>query len=267
MSSSPDSGLSLEEQLEQKWSLESLECMDVQALISMWWVNSTNHFVLTRRTEWMNSLLYIHIVGFEVLTAVVMKSSVFSDITLCGPLKVNRHFGGTCCFPLQGRRIPQARNQHEAVSKHSQSTSKVYSCYALCFWISRNQHTVTTSAILYSLISAIKHKRNGIMLANCFVLVSCLPYSLTLKMEATCSSETSVDFQRTTRRHIQEARTLLYMLFGRLVPSLILVMQNSSLQIQLLLAHVLTWLFYSIKINVIIIHTEHSQLKIMCHGI
>lgn len=36
MSSSPDSGLSIEEQLEQKWSLESLECMDVQALITMW---------------------------------------------------------------------------------------------------------------------------------------------------------------------------------------------------------------------------------------
>ena len=36
MSSSPDSGLSLEEQLERKWSLENLECVDVQTLISMW---------------------------------------------------------------------------------------------------------------------------------------------------------------------------------------------------------------------------------------
>jgi len=51
MTSSPDSGLSLEEQLERKWSLsglsfeeqlerklslESLECVDVQTLISMW---------------------------------------------------------------------------------------------------------------------------------------------------------------------------------------------------------------------------------------
>jgi hypothetical protein len=34
-------------------------------------------------------------VGFEVPTAVVMKSSIFWDITLCGPLKVNRRFGGT----------------------------------------------------------------------------------------------------------------------------------------------------------------------------
>jgi hypothetical protein len=46
-------------------------------------------------------------VGFEVLTAVVMKSSVFWDITPCNPLKINRHFGGTfrlhvgsACYPL-----------------------------------------------------------------------------------------------------------------------------------------------------------------------
>jgi hypothetical protein len=39
-------------------------------------------------------------------------------------------------------------------------------------------------------------------------LVSCSAYySSTLKMETTCSSETSVDFQQTTRRYIPEART------------------------------------------------------------
>jgi hypothetical protein len=32
----------------------------------------------------------------------------------------------------------------------------------------------------------------------------CLAYSSTLKMEASCSSDTSVDFQRTTRRYITE---------------------------------------------------------------
>jgi hypothetical protein len=35
-----------------------------------------------------------------------------------------------------------------------------------------------------------------------------LAYSLTLKMEATCSSETSVDFQRTTGHYIPKDRTL-----------------------------------------------------------
>jgi hypothetical protein len=30
--------------------------------------------------------------GFEVLTAAIMKSSIFWDITPCSPLKVNRRF-------------------------------------------------------------------------------------------------------------------------------------------------------------------------------
>jgi hypothetical protein len=46
------------------------------------------------------------------------------------------------------------------------------------------------------------------MLAACFILVSCLAYSSTLKMETTCSSETSVDFHRTTLRYIPKHRTL-----------------------------------------------------------
>jgi hypothetical protein len=33
--------------------------------------------------------------GFEVLTAVVVKSTIFWDIMLCIPLSVNRRFGGT----------------------------------------------------------------------------------------------------------------------------------------------------------------------------
>jgi hypothetical protein len=35
------------------------------------------------------------------------------------------------------------------------------------------------------------------LLVTCFMLVYCVAYSSTLKMEATCSSETSVDYQRT----------------------------------------------------------------------
>jgi hypothetical protein len=34
--------------------------------------------------------------GFEVLTEVVMKNSIFWNITPCSLLKVNRNFGGTC---------------------------------------------------------------------------------------------------------------------------------------------------------------------------
>jgi hypothetical protein len=43
----------------------------------------------------------------------ISKSSLFWDITQCSPLKVNRRFGGTCRLHFQGRRISQARNQHE----------------------------------------------------------------------------------------------------------------------------------------------------------
>jgi hypothetical protein len=43
--------------------------------------------------------------------------------------------------------------------------------------------------------------------ATCFTMDSCLLYSSTLKMKA-CSSETSIDIQRTTRHYIPEDRNL-----------------------------------------------------------
>jgi hypothetical protein len=76
----------------------------------------------------------------------VMDNSIFWDITLCIPSKVNRRFGGTC--------------------------------------------------------------RKAFYLPHAFTLVSCSAYSSTLKMEATCSSEMSVSFQRTTWRYIPEDRIL-----------------------------------------------------------
>jgi hypothetical protein len=41
-----------------------------------------------------------------------------------------------------------------------------------------------------------------------FTLISCLAYSSTLKKEATCTSETSADFQWTALRYIPEDRIL-----------------------------------------------------------
>jgi hypothetical protein len=46
------------------------------------------------------------------------------------------------------------------------------------------------------------------LLAASFMLISCLAYSLIPKMEATCVSASSVDFQRTTRGYIAEDRNL-----------------------------------------------------------
>jgi hypothetical protein len=50
----------------------------------------------------------------EVLTAVVMKSFIFWDVTPCSLLKVNQSFRGTCSLILQAERRSQARNQHES---------------------------------------------------------------------------------------------------------------------------------------------------------
>jgi hypothetical protein len=47
------------------------------------------------------------------------------------------------------------------------------------------------------------------LLAACFMLVSCLAYTSTLKMEVICSSETSVGFHRTTQCYNPKDRILL----------------------------------------------------------
>jgi hypothetical protein len=57
------------------------------------------------------TILYV---GSEVLTAVVMKSAIFWDITPCSPLKVSRRFGRTYRLHFQGQRISRARNQRES---------------------------------------------------------------------------------------------------------------------------------------------------------
>jgi hypothetical protein len=51
------------------------------------------------------------LVGFKVLTAVVMKSTISWDITSCSPSKFKRCFGGAYRLHLQGRKISRARNQ------------------------------------------------------------------------------------------------------------------------------------------------------------
>jgi hypothetical protein len=50
-------------------------------------------------------------VGFEVFTAVVMKSIVFWDMTPCSPLSCTRRFGGTYRLHLQDRRISSANQR------------------------------------------------------------------------------------------------------------------------------------------------------------
>jgi hypothetical protein len=66
---------------------------------------------------WQYGMNFRHLgeyVGFKVLTAVVMKSTIFWDITPCSPLKIDWRFGGIYRLHLQGRRIIRARNQRES---------------------------------------------------------------------------------------------------------------------------------------------------------
>jgi hypothetical protein len=63
--------------------------------------------------------MLMRIVGFEVLTAVVIKSTLFWDIMSCSLLKVNRYCGGTYDFHLQGQRISHAETSMKADGKVS----------------------------------------------------------------------------------------------------------------------------------------------------
>jgi hypothetical protein len=54
----------------------------------------------------------IFLLGFEVFTAVVMKSIIFWDVMPCSLFSCNRSFGGTYRLHLQGRRNNFTKNQH-----------------------------------------------------------------------------------------------------------------------------------------------------------
>jgi hypothetical protein len=57
-------------------------------------------------------------VGFEILTAVVMKISVFCDMMSYILLKVNQCFGGTCYLHLQGwKEIKQEASIKQTMSR------------------------------------------------------------------------------------------------------------------------------------------------------
>jgi hypothetical protein len=101
--------------------------------------NKEGHNSFHIRNIYTHVHLCLYSVEVEVLTAVVMKSSVFWDVTPCSPFIVIRRFRET---------------------------------------------------------------------------VFLLAYSSSLKMEATCSSETSVDYQRTIQSYIPEDRTLFFLYYA-----------------------------------------------------
>jgi hypothetical protein len=51
---------------------------------------------------------------------------------------------------------------------------------------------------------SMKQGQQAESIVTCFMTVSCCSYYSVLKMEATCLSETSTDFQRTTQLYMPE---------------------------------------------------------------
>jgi hypothetical protein len=87
----------------------------IRRLNQEWWNGKQEN---TCRVLVQKSQVKTELIGFDILTEVVMKSYIW-DTTPWSPLKVNRRFGGTCWFLLQGWRIIQARNLRQASSKQS----------------------------------------------------------------------------------------------------------------------------------------------------
>jgi hypothetical protein len=161
-------------------------------------------------------------VGFEVFTLVVMKSIIFWDITPCGPLSVNRRFGGTYRLHLQGR-----RNKFSKKPTSKQVASRIICQPEIRVYIENRRYVENWNSV--PILSYGRANGNGVPvfhLPSVFYinpdfrladysachLFACWFFAevifSTLKMEAICSSETSVDIQRTTRRYIPEDDTL-----------------------------------------------------------
>jgi hypothetical protein len=79
-------------------------CSRVETLVPAYqitrsYVTDDDLNICRRKTSNLKTKLYV---GFEILTAAAIKSSIFWGVTL---LKVNTNFGGTCRIHLQGKRI------------------------------------------------------------------------------------------------------------------------------------------------------------------
>jgi hypothetical protein len=97
---------------------------------------------------------------------------------------------------------PKARNQLEAGSK--QSPEEFFWNITPCSPLKVNRRFEGISRL------------HAALLATYFMPASCLAHYSILKTEATCYSETSVDFRRTIRSYIPENRALRCQLFWEL---------------------------------------------------
>jgi hypothetical protein len=121
----------------------------------------------------------------------VYNSSIFCNIMLCSPLKENRRVRWRFLDVFRIKELPK----QGAGSKESNTL-----CRKLGVHVRNSWEPQGTS--LLPLCFLYKHNFPQSDCSLCYLL----HYSLTLKMEVTHSSETSVDFQRTTLCYIPEHR-------------------------------------------------------------
>jgi hypothetical protein len=160
-----------------------------------------------------------NVVGFEVLTPVVMKNSIFWDITPCSLLKVNRLFGGIYRHHLQGRRISQARYNLLATWFHAGFLRRLFFdpeddgnmflrsvgwLSTACTVLYHRRHNSSETVRWRSCHSALYY-----LLGSSILLANCLAHFATLKTEAVCFSEMFVYFYRVRRCYTPEDITLL----------------------------------------------------------
>jgi hypothetical protein len=168
---------------------------------------------------------------------VVIKSTIFWDITRCSLLKVNRRFGGAYRLHLRGRKSRTLSLTHQFPAQHTLILLPVsfldqQNCHiswphklvflspigslggrvrslAVSFCSTVSQRELSSSLPFPS--DSLHNPKFPVSRLLCFppafMLVSFSAYS-TLKMEMIRTSETSVDFQRSTRRYIPEESTL-----------------------------------------------------------
>jgi hypothetical protein len=155
----------------------------------------------------------------ELLNTTYIKSTIFWDITPCSLLSVKRRFGGTYRFHLQDQKIswiftmvsrsayffdPEEggdmflRNAAWHSTEYTAPAFTLVSCSVYFFDPEDGRDMFLRNVGLHSTDYT----------APAFTPVSRSAYFSTLKMEAICSSETSVDTQRTTQRYIPEDGTL-----------------------------------------------------------
>jgi hypothetical protein len=88
----------------------------------------------------------------------------------------------------------------------SETSVKLYRITLRC--IPEDSDLFETKFLTLGEFYLLEYSISRILFSTCFMLVFCLDYSSTLKKEATCFSEMSVDFQLTTRHYTPEDTAL-----------------------------------------------------------